>query len=217
MSDGPRITLAQADAVVLRLRDRWGLGDSVHVCGSIRRRQEWIGDVDLIAPYVSPAAPDPLYERIVATCDNPPPRTSIFAGEVAPSDKTFCHAVSGLKPGFLTCSLELNLWGGRQVVKCQVSRYTPQNFGWMMIEKTGPWNFGRWFLVKWKQHHGIPTGDVKHKASIDNHLVGPDQKVVTVATEQGAFVMCGLNFIPPEKRDAFIRRAEQMSGERRMA
>lgn len=217
MSDGPRITLAQADAVVARLRDRWRLGENVHVCGSIRRRQEWVGDIDLIAPYVSPAAQDPLYERVVATCDNPPPRTSIFAAEVTPAQNTFCTAVSGLRPGFLEARLELKLWQGRQVIKCQISRYTPENFGWLMIEKTGPWNFGKWFLMKWKQRHGMPTGDAKYKASIDNHLVGPDQQPVTVATEEGAFIMCGIPWIAPDRREAFVRRAEAMSSSRRTA
>lgn len=212
MSQGDRITLETADKVVLALYQHWQLNPaSVFVAGSVRRRVMTVGDIDLVAPAVSPNAQDPLYERIVTTVTNPPPRTSMFAPEIPQGTNAFCTAVRGLKPGFLGCDLTVSCWGGRCELKVQISRYTPQNVGWLMIEKTGPWNYGRWFLTRWKIAHGIPVGG-NEKASIDNHLVGKDQKVIPVATEDEAFRRCGLEVTPPHHRDAFIRRVEAMSG-----
>jgi len=212
VSQGDRITLETADRVVATLFERWQLNPaSVFVAGSVRRRVMSVGDIDLVAPAVSPTAPDPLYERIVATVTNPPPRASMFAPEIPPAEKAFCTAVRGLKPGFLGCDLTVSCWGGRCELKVQISRYTQQNLGWLMIEKTGPWNFGRWFLMRWKMEHGIPlAGNLK--ASIDNHLVGLDQKVIPVSTEDEAFSRCGIGAVAPHNRDAFIKRVEAMSG-----
>ncbi|HLO41663.1 MAG TPA: hypothetical protein VK176_11625 [Phycisphaerales bacterium] len=218
MSEGPRITLDVADRIVARLRERWSLHpDWVVVVGSVRRRRPEVGDIELIAPAVSPNAQDSLYERIAATIDNPPAPTSIFGEERPVAADAFATAERGLKPGFLACSLVVRAWGGKCTVPVQIYRYTPQNLGWMMIERTGPANFGRWFLMKWKHAHGIPVGDGRFKASIDNHLVNLDQKPVPVETEEIAFRRANMQWIPPEHRDVFIARAEAASKARRIA
>lgn len=218
MSEGVRIPLAQAEAVIAGLREKWGLDPArVFVAGSVRRRCPDVGDVDILAPAVGPSARDELYERIVATIDNPPAPTSIFQDAPPPRDDAFATAMRGLKPAFLAADLVVRAWKGRVALKVQIARYTRENLGWMMIEKTGPAAFGRWFLTRWKQHRGIPTRDARFRASIDNHLVGLDQKVIAVETEDEAFRMCGLNPTPPEHREAFIRRVEAMSTTRRTA
>lgn len=217
MSEGPRIQLADAQRIVTRLFERWSLNaQACMVVGSIRRQRLDVGDIELIAPAVSKNAQDPLYERIVATVVNPPAPTSIFAQAVTPAADAFAHAVEGLKPGFLACRLTITAWG-RLTVPVQIYRYTAENLGWMLIERTGPWNFGKWFLKRWKIQHNIPLGDPRFKASIDNHLVDLDQKTVNVDTEELAFKRCGLQFVPPEHRDVFIQRVEAASRARRTA
>ncbi len=218
MSEGPRISLETADRITARLFERWQLQpDWCVVVGSVRRRRPEVGDIELLAPAVSSTVQDSLYERIVATVDNPPAPGSIFSQERPVAADAFCTAERGLKPGFLACSLVVKAWGGKCTVPVQIYRYTPQNLGWMLIERTGPANFGRWFLMRWKHAHNIPVGDPRFKASIDNHLVDLDQKVVSVETEELAFRRANLQVIPPEHRDVFIQRVEAAAKTRRTA
>lgn len=212
MSGGPRLALRTARTIAERLMQRWSMSPATcFIVGSIRRQAETVADIDLVAPL--PASPtDILFNAINATVTEPwsDPKAGLFARQLV-RDSAFCKAVSGLKPGFKALSLRVVLKSGGSIA-CQVFRYTPENFGWMMVEKTGPAEFGKWFLGRWKVAHGIPTGREDAKASIDNHLVNAGGVVVPVLSEEEAFDRAKLQWIPPEAREEFIERARARAG-----
>lgn len=229
MSEGPRLPYAKAAAVAEALFEKWDLSglrpDHQPTCvvvGSVRRRRDEVGDLEIVAPLpvgwqtrkLTPAD-DPLFRRIDATMQNRyvDESNALFyaRSNETPAAPPIGTAVRGLKPGFLACSLILRPWEGTEI-PCQVYRYTPDNRGWLLIERTGPRDFGIWFLWRWKVRFGIPVADESRRASIDNHLVDAGGKVVSVATEEEAFRLAGERFVPAEERDAFVMR-QQVSRE----
>jgi DNA polymerase/3'-5' exonuclease PolX len=199
VSAGPRISLEQALAASAILGQAWGFGEDCHLVGSVRRRRATVGDLEFLAP-ARPGLPgtrDPLCERIQETME----AESVFNVTQA---ATVGRALKGLRPGFLAANLVVNVLPGI-ALPVQIYRYTPDNLGWMLIERTGPREFGMWFLGKWKARFGIPFGDAG-RASIDGHLVDKTGQVVKVATEAEAFDLAAISSIAPEKRDEFAER-----------
>lgn len=218
MSDGPRIPLDRARAAAALLFERWGLlGPASMVVGSVRRQRPLVGDVEIVAPLPASPRNDPLFEAINETMGNPwrDEREALFAGNAAPNipgvipraARPIGSIVRGLKPEFAACSLLVQLADGADL-PVQVYRYTRENAGWMILYRTGPWDFGRWFLWQWKRRFGIPVGDDHHSASMDGHLVDSSEQVVSVPTEEEAFQLAGVPFVPPERRDAFMERVQ---------
>lgn len=211
MSDGPRITLATAQRIIEFLTPLWGLrtGGAL-VVGSIRRQRAEVGDIEIVAPLPSGAKPehDPLFRLLNATMANP--WQDLAAGLFAHPDESLAgprpipiigRALRGLKPGFAAASLVLTPKNGTELA-CQIYRYTPANRGWVTLMRTGPGDFGKWFLGKWKQRHGIRP---ENQASVDGHLVDGGGRVVRVETEEQCFALAGLAFQTPEEREAFGR------------
>lgn len=225
MSEGPRIPLAAAQSVAATLISRLGLStidggqkDAIGIVGSVRRLRDHVGDLELIAPLppkweskqIAPPQDD-LFMRINGLmsnpwCDQAAPLFSSGTG-MAVAQAPIGRAIRGLKPGFLACSLVLTPWEGVEL-PCQIYRYTPHNRGWMAIERTGPTEFGRWFLGRWKVRFGIPLGDPLRPASVRNHLVNTTGRYVDVPSEQEAFRLVGERFIPPHDRDEFAARLQ---------
>ncbi len=205
MSAGNRMPRAVADDVIEWLSFQWpACKPGSAIVGSYRRGKPDVGDLEILLPAASEKGVDPVYDAIAPTMDgwtpptlhSPPPSTPI--GSV----------VSGLKPNFLAASLLVRPPAeiGVATVPLQVFRYTPLNFGWQMIMRTGPGEFGQWFLGAWKRTWGIPVGQDGAQASKDGHLVDASGVVVPVGSEGEAFRRCGIGFIPPEDRDAFVAR-----------
>ena len=216
MSTGPRITLEQAEAFVLALFQRRlgyasleeAAAQGVEVVGSIRRRRPDIGDIEIIAPLPRAANPDcvqstedRLFRELNLCVSNPwvDGSGSLFAAKPDTS-RAFGTAVRGLKPGFKACNLRLAAYGIE--VGFDVFRFDALNAGWVKLCRTGPSEFGQWFLGRWKERMGIPVGDPKRQASIDGYLVDDRGQVVPVGTEAECFRLIGSNYVEPERRDA---------------
>jgi len=224
MSEGPRLPHAKASAVAAALFEKWDLSgllpDHSAACvvvGSVRRRRDEVGDLEIVAP-VPPAAPgrkltsadDPLFRRINASMSNPwvdESNALFFATASDAGPEPIGTAVRGLKPGFLACSLIIRPWPDVEI-PCQIFRYTPDNRGWLLIDRTGPRDFGIWFLWRWKVRYGIPVADEQRRASVDGHLVDAGGNVISVPTEQEAFRLAGVPYVPPEQRDTFMARQQ---------
>ena len=203
MSAGPRIGLSTAAAAAGYLTKAWGLDALGAVwVGSLRRGEASIGDLDLIAPIGG--AKDSVYVAIDRTLE----RTGDMFGA---ESKPLCRALRGHKPGFLAASYVLLLDEPRLDLPLQVSRYTPENFGWQLVYRTGPRAFGMWFLASWKKRFGIPPDG---NALVKDHLRDDHGRIVPVRTEEEAFRAVGWGFVPPGHRTAacveYARASEWM-------
>lgn len=191
----------------------------VQLVGSLRRGHS-ARDIDLVAPLPAThmategkirAEDDPLFRIVNACVENQwvdPDAGGLFnaAGNGEPKCSTpWGKAVRGLKPGFLAAQLLLHTKTAGDV-PVQIFRYTPLNKGWVIIERTGPVEFGKYFLGSWKKRHGIPLGDPSRPASIENHLVDSHGRVVPVADEAAAFGTCGMPWVDPDYRDEYLQR-----------
>lgn len=201
MSTGPRIALDQARDFAMQLGARWQfphlarLGP-VWVVGSIRRERSTVGDIEFLVPH-EPKDNDTLYDWIARTLCMPGEGDSIFG---APQDH-IGRPVEGFKRGFLAADFEIRMRD--LLVPVQVFRYTPANRGWQLLMRTGPSEFGQYFLGKWKDAFGIPKGVEGAKASIDGHLVDRHGIVVPVESEEDCFAKAGMAFVPPLQREAW--------------
>lgn len=217
MSQGPRVTREKAAAVAEELVRRWGMAEhgvsalcGWEVVGSFRRGAAEVGDLEIVAPLPAglPAKPaaadDPLFRRINETVINPwrDDRAPLFAPQEEPR-ATLGRIDKGLRPGFLAASLVVSPWEGVDL-PVQVYRYTPQNRGWVTLMYTGPSAFGQWVLGRWKKAMGIPIGDDRYHASVDNHLVTSTGTVYPVATEEEIFRVIRQEPIHPTRRDEFM-------------
>lgn len=190
--------------------------------GSIRRKKADIGDIEIVAPcpesidttWATKAwiAADPLFTVLNGVLRNgaPVPQNTGLFGEsvIVPKDcKKIATAVRGCKPGFKAATITLHAYEGTPNatdISLQVFRGYRGQMGWLKLYRTGPVEFGEWFLGQWKKRHGIPTGDPNWKASVNGWLVGQDQLPLDVFTEEEAFDQCGIAYIPPEDRDKFM-------------
>jgi len=211
MSTGPRLPLATADALAVQLMDRWQMAaPACGVVGSVRRRKPDVGDLELIAPLPPEGSKiDPLYEAIA---DAVGARAGLFIPEVPPIGK----AVEGVKPFFKAASLDIQIRLGEQqeeMCRVQVFRYGPKNAGWQWLMRTGPDDFGKWFLWQWKTVMGIPLGE-GHQASVDGYLVDPNGIVVPVEDEEACFRVIRRPVVPPEARAAFVENERRSYGSR---
>ncbi len=201
MSTGTRVPLQTADHIVRALLKRWGLAAAVGVAavGSVRRRRETVGDIELIAPHCTPNR-DGLYHAIAKTLRS----DSIFQSTVV---DPIGYSLTGFKPGFRECSLAIESPTNPDVHICvEIFRYDSGpdgNRGWTELMRTGPREFGMWFLGCWKKRFSIPPGE---KASIDGYLVDAAKRRVRVETEDDCFRIAGLPRVEPHDRDAFMDR-----------
>lgn len=196
MSTGARIPLARAQAVAAYLIDLWQL-EGAHIVGSVRRQRAEVGDLEMVIPAVSPTySIDSAYLAMEPTLA----KTGTSSLFDAPRRDPIGRALRGFNVGFLACSLEVGIKG--TTIPVQIYRYTPQNFGWIMLMRTGPADFGKWFLGRWKDRHNIDHKSVL--ASMNGHLVDRHGAVIPTPTEDDAFALCGLKPLAPERRDEFV-------------
>lgn len=204
MSTGVRLPLAWAVSAAGVLFERWELSSSAAaIVGSVRRRCPEVGDLDIIAPLPPARKADELHAAIDRTIIVPDEARGLFAERACPK---FVEVKTGHKPYFKSLSViaHLEAEGRTYPIPVQVSRFTDENRGWMELYKTGPKEFGVWFLVKWKERFGIPT---HQKACIENHLRDQGGSIVPVESEADCFRLAGLTHFPPQDREEIARRA----------
>ena len=210
MSEGPRVPLEQAMERFRDLVAAWGLIPERDILvGSARRLKADVGDLEILSPH-EPKSADTLHRRIARTVEARTDEGGLFAAGGEGHARVIGREVRGLKPGFLEASLVMTPRPGASI-NVQVYRYTPANLGWQLILRTGPQTFGQIFLVAWKRAHGIPVGAgvATRPASIDGHLVNAAGEIVPVATEAEAFAAAGMDYVPPDRREAVAAHFEQ--------
>jgi hypothetical protein len=191
--------------------------------GSIRRQKPDIGDIEIVAPcpqgidstWATKAwIADPFFTVLNGVLHNAAPlpqNTGLFGSseQIMPpkNARKIATAVRGCKPGFKAATITLHAWKNTPRaldVSLQVFRGFPGQMGWLTLDRTGPVEFGKWFLSQWKRRHGIPLRDENWRGSIDGWLVDRTQQPVKLFTEEEAFDMCGIAYIPPQERDRFM-------------
>lgn len=176
--------------------------NATYAAGSVRRMCDVIHDLDLVAMLPSmPARPkvsdDALYRALWRICDAEHEPVGLFDQRRTKSE-VMLKVVQGFAPGFL-CAQFICVHTN---IKVQINRAPLPALGWLAIRCTGPREFGIEFLVRWKKRYGI-SGD---RASIQGHLVNASGEKVPVESEQQAFAACGMEFVKPEHREAWVAR-----------
>lgn len=206
-----RIPRLRAEDAARRLMAELGIDPARSlIAGSIRRELATVGDIELVVPMPDTPGIDPLFEHIAAKFTLPgvqPARTTApeaaLWGEPAPAPVAIAagprlgHAIKGAKPGFRYCQLALQLTADpRAVVNVDIFRYDDGdqgNRGWIELIRTGPGDFGKAALQRWKSisNGGKSEGGYPHR---------PDGTRIPVPTERAAFELLGWAWVPPKAR-----------------
>jgi DNA polymerase/3'-5' exonuclease PolX len=191
MSEGPRYPWKLVEAAAKSLRISWGLDTDALFVGSFRRGSPTCGDLEILAKH-EPAESDPLFETIERTLG----LGGLF-GNHAPEIEG--KALEGFKPGFLSCSLVVQMVSPPAPLPVQIFRATPEGWGWAVLMRTGPRDFGVEFLRRWKIAWEIPEGSKASDAGLLRDRWG---KIVPVLSEREAFEKCRMPWVEPNERDA---------------
>lgn len=194
MSEGARLPLAVAEGAAGYLLNCWGVaGKDATVVGSVRRGREQVGDLEICMP-VERADRDEMYKTIHASATQ---SAGLFE---APSDLPPITVVQGLRPGFKNARLIVHIThhGTPYRLPVEIYRFEPEGRAWSLIMRTGPRDFGVFFLRRWKAAFGISDG----RASRDGLLIDRWGIVVPIHDEREAFDRCGLGWVDPLRRDA---------------
>lgn len=206
MSEGARIPLDRAQRAAEYLASMWrsgvstGVGPELVVVGSVRRQKPTVGDLEFVARLPSGGEKtkhDPLFDAIERTM----PSEALFT---AVGGKPIGEVGKGFNRGFAAASFLIRLAGEPPtVLPVQIFRSSPENMGWQMLMRTGPREFGRWFLGAWKKAFGIPP---ERRASDAGTLFDAEGEPVQVFTEEQCFQKIRRSYVAPEHREAFVRR-----------
>jgi hypothetical protein len=210
----PRVMVeSAARALCEALGIRLDGGESL-LAGSLRRGCDLVGDIDLVCPLpcVGGGGDDALCREILKKfvwVARPSKGTgSLFTPEL---NGAMGWITEGAHAGFKSCSLVLvrdvvanERSQMRTEIKVQVHRYTPGpmgNRGLIEVIRTGPADFGPAFLALWKRRRGQGVaGAPDALASQHGFLLDPFGAAVPTPTEHSCFELCGIPFIPPERR-----------------
>ena len=196
-----RLSLQDARAAAECVAGLWGLDTpDVLLAGSARRQRESVGDLEFTCRRPAEGEPDPLFARMAPTVR----MGGLFAGDdkqpgvVAEALKGFVHHF-----GYADLLVDLVRTDGVEFkVRVQLHRWEPDgvNRGWIELMRTGPVEFGKWFLNTWRRRWHL-----KGESSVDGRLVDGAGRPVPCPTERACFMAAGVEFIEPERRDAFAQ------------
>lgn len=207
MSAGPRIQLGAAQAAAAVLMKLWELPAESMIVGSVRRGRRDVGDLELLTPAVDRSIArnsDAVYVAIDRTVR--PGGTGLFGGGESGPTQQMGEALKGLQPGFLAASLRMSLRinGDELVLPVQVFRARPEAWGWAAIMRTGPDDFNKYILTRWKKAFGIPD---TAPASVSGQLVDVQGVPVETRTEADVFRLARMTTVEPGDRDGYAERA----------
>jgi len=197
VSEGPRIPLDVADQMSSWLIERLGSDLGLEVVGSVRRRRPEVGDLELLAPVGDEALDKRLRETMVFSREK---EGDLFQ---APPPSPLGTVVRGGQPRWRACSIDLWLQQRQCSFRLEIYRYDPGpqgNYGWIKMIRTGPSEFGRWILGRWM----VERGNSRATASANGYPLDRVGTPVACPTEDRAFTLAGVPFVPPEERDGYV-------------
>jgi len=153
----------------------------VSIAGSVRRRKEQVGDIELVAI--------PRYEP-----------AGLFGDRAANRLWEHLHArdayrfTKGDNPDGRYYQLALPAQSDLQV---DLFLAQPDNWGLTLLVRTGSAAFSTAMLARWKRAQGIGR---EQPGSVDGRLVTRDGRAVPTPDEETIFRLVGMRPLPPEHR-----------------
>ncbi len=176
--------LAEAERIAAMIvSDLAPFCERIQVAGSVRRRKESVGDVELVAV--------PRYEP-----------AGLFGDRSANTLWAHLHACDayrfskGDNPDGRYYQLLLPAHEGLQV---DLFLAQPDNWGLTLLVRTGSAAFSAAMLARWKRVQGIGR---EQQGSVAGRLVTRDGRVVPTPEEATIFHLLGMAPVPPEQRSA---------------
>jgi len=177
--------LAEAERIASEIiADLLPVCERIQVAGSVRRRKELVGDVELVAiPRYEPAG-------LFGDCHTNALWMHLHAGEryrFAKGD----HAEGRYY------QLALPVYPGLQV---DLFLAQPDNWGLTLLVRTGSAAFSAGVLARWKRVQGIGR---EGAGSVNGRLVTRAGIVMPTPDEESVFRLIGMAPVPPEHRSGF--------------
>ena len=176
--------LAEAERIASTIiADLLPVCDRIQVAGSVRRRKDLVGDIELVAI--------PRYEP-----------AGLFGDRRANALWTHLHAgttyrfTKGDHPAGRYYQLALPAYPDLQV---DLFLAQPDNWGLTLLVRTGSARFSAGVLARWKRLQGIGRDG---QGSVDGRLVTRDGRVIPTPEEDTVFHLLGMQPVTPERRDA---------------
>ncbi len=153
----------------------------LQVAGSVRRRKEMVGDIEVVAI--------PRYEP-----------AGLFGDRTTNALWTYLHAsdayrfLKGDNPDGRYYQLALSTHDDLQV---DLFLAQPDNWGLTLLVRTGSAAFSTSILARWKRAQGIGR---EQPGSVDGRLVDRTGQVVPTPEEDTVFVLVGMRPVDPTRR-----------------
>jgi DNA polymerase (family 10) len=157
--------------------------DRIAIAGSVRRKKEMVGDIELVAI--------PRYVAAGLFGD----RTANLLWQHLHAGETY-HFTKGDNPDGRYYQLAIPMYPGVQV---DLFLAQPDNWGLTLLVRTGSAEFSAAVLARWKRVQGIGRD---RPGSVDGRLVTRDGRVVPTLEEETVFYLLGVQPIEPERRSA---------------
>jgi DNA polymerase (family 10) len=155
----------------------------IQVAGSVRRRKEVVGDIEIVAiPRYVPAG-------LFGDCT-----TNLLWEHLHASDAY--RFTKGDHPAGRYYQLTLPRHAG---VQLDLFLAQPDNWGLTLLLRTGSAPFSTAMLARWKRLQGLGRDQL---GSIDGRLVTRDDRVVPTPEEETVFQLLGMQPVPPERRSS---------------
>jgi len=187
---GVAVPLAEAARIAaLVVADLAPYCERIEIAGSVRRRKEIVGDIELVAI--------PRYELGGLFATHPVNALWAYLEE-----STIYRLVKGKGPDGRYYQLVRPDMGDVQI---DLFIAQEDNWGYILLLRTGSAAFGPAVLARWKQRQWMRGSD--EHGSVDGHLVTRAGEVVPTPDEETVFRLVGLEPVPPEERtDEAARR-----------
>jgi DNA polymerase/3'-5' exonuclease PolX len=157
--------------------------DRIQIAGSVRRRKEVVGDIEMVAiPRYAPAG-------LFGDC------TANLLWEHLHASDAYRFA-KGDHPAGRYYQLALPIHAGMQL---DLFLAQPDNWGLTLLVRTGSAAFSTAMLARWKRRQGIGR-DLP--GSVDGRLVTREGQVVPTPEEETVFQLLGMQPVPPERRSS---------------
>jgi DNA polymerase (family 10) len=155
----------------------------IQVAGSVRRRKEVVGDIEIVAiPRYAPAG-------LFGDC------TANRLWEHLHVSDAY-RFTKGDHPAGRYYQLALPLHAG---VQLDLFLAQPDNWGLTLLVRTGSAAFSTAMLARWKRLQGLGRDQ---PGSVDGRLVTRDGHVVPTPEEETVFQVLGMQPVPPQRRSS---------------